>query len=260
MIGDTSLAALLAGTELPHGAVSELRPLAETLAELRARPASDELVGEAETLAAFRNHFGRPHAVHRPPAGKGPLLSRPLLVKAAAAVATVLSFGGIAGAAYAGALPAPVQRLAHHIIGALPPGTPQPALPPSHARSAAPGDSAYGLCTAWAHAKAHGTRKQQAAAFGRLTAAAGGAGKVTTYCATGASPGTSSSQNPQPAPTPHGTGRPSGLPTPHGSGKPSGLPTPDSTGAPTVRPTPHSTGKPSLLPTPHGTSPTAHPG
>ena len=70
MIGDTSLAALLAGTELPPGAVSELRPLAEALAELRARPASDELEGEAETLAAFRNHLGPPHTAHRPPAGK----------------------------------------------------------------------------------------------------------------------------------------------------------------------------------------------
>jgi len=51
MIGDTSLAALLAGTELPPGAVSELRPL-------------------AEALAAFRNHLGPPHTAHRPPAGK----------------------------------------------------------------------------------------------------------------------------------------------------------------------------------------------
>jgi hypothetical protein len=250
MIGDTSLAALLAGTELPPGAAPELRPLAEALAELRARPASDELEGESETLAAFRSQFGAPQTGHRPPARKAPLLSRSLLVKTAAAAATVLSLSGVAAAAYAGALPAPVQRLAHHIIGALPPGTSQPALTPSPARRATRGDRAYGLCTAWAHAKAHGTHKQQAAAFGRLTAAAGGAGKVTAYCATGAPPGTSPSQIPQPAPTPHGTGRPSGLPAPHGSGKPSGLPTPHRTGAPTVRPTPHSTGKPSGLPTP----------
>jgi len=257
MIGDTSLAALLAGTELPPGAVSELRPLAEALAELRARPASDELEGEAETLAAFRSQFGAPHTAHRPPARKVPLLSRPLLVKAAAAAATVLSLSGIAAAAYGGALPAQVQRLAQHIIGAPPPGTPQPALTPPSAHSAAPGDPAYGLCTAWAHAKAHGTRKQQAAAFGRLVAAAGGAGKVTAFCAAATPPGTSRSQKRQPAPTPRGTGRPSGLATPHGSGKPSGLPTPRGTGAPTVRPTPHSTGKPSGLPTPHGTRGTA---
>ena len=249
-IGDTSLAALLAGTELPPGPAPELRPLAEALAELRAQPASDELEGEAETLAAFRSQFGAPRIAHRPPARTPPPRRRLLPVKAAAAAAAVLSLGGIAAAAYAGALPATVQRLAHDIIRAPAPGT-QPALTPSPARPATTGDPAYGLCTAWAHAKAHGTRKQQAAAFGRLAAAAGGAGNVTTYCATAAPPGTSPSQIPQPSPTPHGTGRPTGLPTPHGSGKPSGFPAPHSTGGPTVRPTPHSTGKPSGLPTPH---------
>jgi len=254
MIGDTSLAALLAGTELPPGSGPELRPLAEALAELRAQPASDELEGEAQTLAAFRSQFGAPRTAHRPPARKAPLLSRPLLVKAVAAAATVLSLSGIAAAAYAGALPAPVQRLAQHIIGAPPPGTPQPARAPSLARSAASGDPAYGLCTAWAHAKAHGTRKQQAAAFARLAAAADGAGKVTAYCAVAAPRGAPSSQTVQPAPTPHNAGRPPGLPAPHASGKPSGLPTPHGTGAPTVRPTPHSTGKPSGLPTPTGSA------
>jgi hypothetical protein len=249
-IGDTALAALLAGTELPPGPAPELRPLAEALAELRGQPASDELEGEAETLAAFGNQFGAARLAHRPPPRTPPPRRRLLPVKAAAAAAAVLSLSGIAAAAYAGVLPAPVQRLAHNIIGATPPGTPQPAIRSSSARPATT-DPAYGLCTAWAHAKAHGTRKQQAAAFGRLVAAAGGAGNVTAYCATAAPPGTSPSQLPQPTPTPHGTGRPRGLPTPHGSGKPSGLPTPHSTGGPTVRPTPHSTGNPSGLPTPH---------
>jgi hypothetical protein len=255
-IEDTSLAALLAGAELPTGSAPELRSLAEALAGLRARPASDELQGEAETLAAFRSQSGAPpHTAHRPPARKAPLL-----VKAAAAVATVLSLSGIAAAAYAGALPAPVQRLAHDVIGAPPPGTPQPALTPFSAGPATTGGPGYGLCTAWAYARAHGTRKQQAAAFGRLAAAAGGAGKVTAYCATAAPPGTTPSQMPQPAPAPHGTGRPAGLPAPHGSGKPSVLPTPHPSEGPTVHPTPHATGKPSMLPTPHGTTgPTAHP-
>jgi hypothetical protein len=237
-IGDTTLAALLAGTELPPGPAPELRPLAEALAELRAQPASDELEGEAKTLAAFRNQFGAPRIAHRPPARTPPPLRRRLLpVKAAAAAAAVLSLGGIFTAAYAGALPATVQRLAHHIIGAPTPGT-EPALRPSPARPATAGGPAYGLCTAWAHAKTHGTRKQQAAAFGRLAAAAGGAGNVTTYCATAAPPGTSPSHMRHPVPTPHSTGLPSGLPTPHGSE------------GPTVRPTPRSTGKPSGLPTP----------
>lgn len=250
MIEDTSLAALLAGAQLPPGAGPELRPLAEALAELRARPASDELAGEAETLAAFQNQFGAPRGAHRPPARTLPARWRLRPVKAAAAAA-VLSLGGIATAAYAGALPATVQRFAHNVIGAPGPAS-QSAPAPASARPAISGDPAYGLCTAWAHARAHGTATQRAVAFSKLVTAAGSAGNVTAYCATAAPPGRSPSQAPQPTPAPHATGKPSGLPTPHASGKPTGLPSPHGTGPPTIRPTPHSTGKPSGLPTPHG--------
>jgi hypothetical protein len=258
MIGDTSLAALLAGTDLPPGSPSELRPLAEALTELRAQPAVDELAGEAETLAAFRNQFGAAGLAHQPPT-RTPARRRHLPVKAVAAAAAVLSLGGIATAAYAGALPATVQRLAHDVIGAPAPDT-RPSTGPSPIGPAPTGDPRYGLCTAWAHAKAHGTAKQRAVAFGKLAAAAGGTANVTAYCATAAPPRTSLSQTPQPSPAPHATGRPSALPTPHSTGQPSGLPTPHGTGAPTVRPTPQSTGQPSGLPTPHGTgAPTVRP-
>ena len=252
LIQDASLAALLAGRELPPGSGPELRPLAAALAELRGQPASDELAGEAETLAAFRSQFGAPRAPHQPPAPTPPPRRR-LLVMAAAAAAIVLSLGGIATAAYAGALPAQVQRLAHDIIGAPAPDT-EPAPTPSAAYPATTGDPGYGLCTAWTHAKAHGTAEQRAVAFRRLAAAAGGAGNVTRYCATAAAPGMRHSQMPQPSPAPHSTDKSAGVPVPHASGKPSGLPTPHHTGAPTVQPTPHSTGKPSSLPTPHGSS------
>jgi hypothetical protein len=253
MIADTSLAALLAGTELPVDSAPELRPLAGALAELRGQPASDELEGEAEALAAFQSRFPPPRMAHRPPARIPPPRRRLLPVKAAAAAATVLSLGGIATAAYARALPTAVQRLAHDIIGAPSPDT-QPAITPSSAGSATTGDPAYGLCTAWKRAKAHGTAGQRAVAFSRLAAAAGGAGHVTAYCAAAAPPGMSPSQPPQPAPTPHGTSRPPGLPAPRASGKPTGLPGPYRTGAPTVRPTPHSTGESSGLPTPHSSA------
>lgn len=250
MIGDTSLAALLAGTQLPPGSASELRPLAEALAGLRAQPDSDELTGEAETLAAFRSQFGVAHRpLARTPRRRG------LSVKTAAAAAvTLLSVGGIATAAYAGALPATAQRFAHDIIGAPPPGS-RPVLMPTSARPASTGgDPAYGLCTAWAHAKAHGTAAQRAAAFARLATAAGGAGHVTRYCATAAPPSRPLSQTPQPSPAAHGTASPSGHPRPHASGKPTELPGPHGTAAPTVHPTPHSTGKPSGLPTPRSSS------
>jgi hypothetical protein len=241
MIEDTSLAAMLAGAELPPGSGPELRPLAEALAELRGQPASDELEGEAETLAAFRSQFGAPRTAHRQPAGIPPPRRRLLPVKAAAAAAVVLSFGGVVTAAYAGALPAAAQRFAHDLIGAPPPGA-QPAIRPSLARTGTAGDPAYGLCTAWKHAKAHGTRKQRAAAFGKLAAAAGGAGNVTAYCATAAPPGASASATPHPVPTSRSTGKPTGLPTPHGTGKPTGLPTPRGSGEPGMPPMPHGSG------------------
>jgi hypothetical protein len=257
MIEDASLAALLAGTELPPGSGPELRPLAEALAELRGQPARDELEGEAETLAAFRSQFGSPRTAPRQPVGMAPSRQRLLPVKAAAAAAAIaLSLGGIVTAAYARALPTAVQRFAHDLIGAPPPGA-QPANGPSWARTGTTGDPAYGLCTAWKHAKADGTAEQRAAAFDRLAAAAGGAGNVTAYCATAAPPGASASPTPRPVPTPYASGKPTGLPTPRGSGKPTGLPTPRGSGAPTVRPSPQGSDKPSALPTPHGTSGTA---
>jgi hypothetical protein len=252
VIGDEPLAALLAGAELPPGSGPELRSLAEALAGLRGRAASGELAGEAEALAAFRNQFGAPGTVPRHRARRSSPRFRRLPVRAAAAATvTVLGLGGLATASYAGALPASLQRFAHDVIGAPASGT-RPVMSPSWA---VPGAShrPYGLCVAWAHARAHGTRKQQATAFRELAAAAGGRGNVTAYCATAAHPGTSPPTRPQPDPTPHGHGKPTGLPSPHGTGKPSGLPSPHGHGKPTGLPSPHGTGKPSGLPTPHAT-------
>ena len=252
-IGDASWAALLAGDDLPAGSPPELRPVSETLAALRGGPASDELAGEAAALAAFRAGLGVSSPARRPRRRLAVLSSLPARAAAAATVA-VLSLGGLAAAAFAGALPSPLQTFAHTTFGA-PAAAARTGGSPSPSGPGPAGHAAYGLCTAWAHAKAHGTAGQRAVAFGNLAAAAGGAAKVTTYCATAAPPGTSPSQAPQPAPTPHGTGRPSGLPAPHASGKPTGLPAPHGTGEPTVRPTPHGTGKPTGLPTPRSSGP-----
>jgi hypothetical protein len=265
VIGDEPLAALLAGAELPYGSGPELRSIAEALAGLRGQAASDELAGEAEALAAFRNQFGAPCTAHWHRARQSSPWFRRLPVRAAAAATvTVLGLGGLATASYAGALPASMQRFAHDIIGAPDPDT-RPVMSPSWAGPASARRPSYGLCVAWAHARAHGTRKQQATAFRELAAAAGGRDNVTAYCATAAHPGTSPPTRPQPDPTPGGHGKPtglpsagdhgkpSGLPSPHGHGKPTGLPTPHGTGKPTGLPTPHATGKPSALPTPHST-------
>ena len=51
--GDASLAALLAGAEPAEGLPPGLEPLADAVAALTARPASDELAGEAAALAEF---------------------------------------------------------------------------------------------------------------------------------------------------------------------------------------------------------------
>lgn len=230
VIGDASLAALLAGAELPAGSAPELRSLAEALAGLRGQPGPGELAGEAETLTAFRHQFGAMNAPRRSRARKPPRRFRPRPVRAAAAAAAMaLSLGGIATAAYADALPASLQLLAHDIAGAPAPDH-RPATKPSRAGLATTGHRAYGLCTAWAHAKAQGTHKQTARAFRELAAAAGGRANVSAYCAAVAHPGTSSSHPPEPAPAPERTGKPGGLPVPHRGGRPSGLPSPHGSG------------------------------
>jgi hypothetical protein len=90
-IGDTSLAALLAGPELPAGSPPELQPLSEVLAALAAGPASDELAGEDAALAAFRNRVGVPVPARRP--RRRPTLLSPLLSARTAAAATVAALG-----------------------------------------------------------------------------------------------------------------------------------------------------------------------
>jgi hypothetical protein len=227
-IEDASLAALLAGGELPAGSPPELQPLSDVLAALTAGPASDELAGEAAALAVFRNQAGVPVPAHRSRHRRHPLPASLLSARGVAAAAVAaLSIGGFATAAFAGALPAPAQQFAHHTIGAPAPDRPQPAG--THPRPAAmpagpaaTGPAAFGLCTAWAHAKAHGTGSQQAVAFCNLAAAAGGAANVAAYCAAVPHPGASS------APTSHPTGPPTSHPT--------GPPTIHLTGPPTTHP------------------------
>jgi hypothetical protein len=192
------------------------------------------------------------------------LLASLLTVKAAAAAAAAAAaLGGVAAAAYTGALPAPAQQLAHNAIGAPSPkpshspGTPQdtPTRPgatgPDATGPDATGPAAFGLCTAYTHAKTHGTATQKAVAFRNLAAAAGGAVKIAAYCAAVPHPGSTQSGRPALAPS-HPSGRPtsalahpSGQPISHPTGKPSSLPTSHATGKPSSVPTTHPSGKPS---------------
>ena len=166
-----------------------------------------------------------------------------LRAKAAAAVAVVAVLGGLATAAYADALPAPMQRLAHDTIGAPDAAGSHPDA--HHAKTGTPvgpnaaGKAAFGLCTAFADAKEHGNAAQKAVAFRNLAKAAGGASSVAGYCAAIPHPGASSDPRKSHGrasshAAPHPTGQPTSHPTPHPTGKPSAHP----------HPTPHPTGKP----------------
>jgi hypothetical protein len=235
-MGDASLAALLAEAEPPAGSAPRLQPVADLLAALTAGPAGDELAGEAAALAAFCNRVGVPVPARRSRHRRHPLPASLLSARAAAAAAVAaLGIGGFATAAFAGALPAPAQQFAHHTIGAPSPDRGQPAgTHPSATGTrvgpAATGPAAFGLCTAYAHAKAHGTSNQQAAAFRNLAAAAGGAANVAGYCAGVPHPGASS------APTSHPTGPPATHPTGPPATHPTGPPATHPTGPPATHP------------------------
>jgi hypothetical protein len=245
---DGALEALLTGDLVTDEACAGLQPAAALLAALNAAPQDGELAGHARALAEFRRRGGRPvHA--RRPARRRPRSLTSLTAKAAAAAAVAATaLGGVAAAAYTGALPAPAQQFAHGVIGAPSPqpsdrpATPQPSYRPGTPQATpartdavgpdATGPAASGLCTAYAHAKEHGKASQKAVAFRNLAAAAGGAAKIAAYCTAVPHPGSSQPGQPASAPThpaghpSHPTGKPSSHPTPHQGGRPSHTPTP----------------------------------
>jgi hypothetical protein len=177
--------ALLAGETEPEDAPAGLRPVAEVLAALLAPPDPGEVAGWSRALAAFREAPGTPELTQR--------RSRRLSSRLAAVAAAVLvaAFGGGIGAAYAGMLPAGLQKIAHTVIAApdvrpsrhahgLTSGTPSHPVGPD-----ATGSAANGLCNAYAHANA----SEKSEAFRKLVAAAGGADKVAAYCGSVPHPG-----------------------------------------------------------------------
>jgi hypothetical protein len=131
--GDLSLESLLAGSGPPAGADPELRPVADVLAALSARPAGDELTGLAAARAEFRRHVVLPAQGRHPPRRRPGGLASRLGAKVAAATAlVVMALGGAAAAAYSGVLPSSWQQFAHSVFGA-------PAYRASHHASAGTG-------------------------------------------------------------------------------------------------------------------------
>lgn len=228
-IPDAALAKLLAGSAPPAGSVP-LQHVADLLAALRAAPASDEAGGQAAALAQFRQQVGvSSHPIRSRP--RRPTLLSPLLsVKAAAAAAAaVVGLGGLATAAFAGALPSSAQQFAHDTIGAPSPHPSDSAHTNNQSNSGhsgtavgpnASGPAAFGLCTAYANAKQHGTAAQKAVAFRNVEKAAGGAANVASFCASVPHPGASGASHSGAA-----TSHPSGPPSPHPTGPPSPHPT-----------------------------------
>lgn len=238
-VGDAAYDAVLARTLPPGPAPAGLGAVAEAFAALSTAPVHAEPAAEASALRAFRDTAGLPAEPARSCRRRHPVLTSLLSVKlAAAAAAAAVTLGGAAAAAYTGKLPAPVQNIAHATIGA--PQTPGTHRTPQPAPDAMPGHAAYGLCTAYAHLKAHGNAAQKATAFRKLAAAAGGAAQVKTYCAGVAHPGSPSPHTP----ATHPAGQPSTLPTQaqhtHPGGKPSS--------PPSHAPATHPAGQPTTAP------------
>jgi hypothetical protein len=269
--GAVSAEGLLAGRPVPAGGSAGQQAVARLLA-VASGPASErELAGQAAAVAAFvQVTTGRATGSSRPvrTAARRSLLASVLSARLASAGLAVgaAAIGGLAAAAFAGALPASIQHLAHDAIGApAPPHNGQAASPaaaapsgsPVRSGSAAAGKAGHRLCAAYAAAKAHGSAAVRSAAFKNLATAAGGARDIATFCASVIPPGSPSAH---PSPTSHPTGqpspRPTGQPSPHPTGQPSPHPTGPPSPHPTGPPSPHPTGKPSKHPHPQ---PSKHP-
>lgn len=181
---------LLAGSCVPQEVPTELQPVADLLAALREPPARRDVTRWNEALVAYRETVSQPLTRPMPVHSRSPRARFRLAVISGAALASLLG-GGVA-AAYSGSLPAALQNFAHHAIAApAVSGTRTPAAGRSGhgVGPSASARSAYGLCTAYAHATQHGNAAQRSVALRNLVAAAGGPGKVAAYCAQHQHPG-----------------------------------------------------------------------
>ena len=196
--GDDHLEAMLSGQPLPENADAELHGVNELLVALRAAPVDPvERPGQARALDAYRETFATSDPAHqrrRRPAMLSTLLGAKL---GAALAAGAVGFGGIAVAAAAGVLPDAAQNFAHNTVGVVPAANhgksadhkPSVSTTPTAVGPDATGPAAFGLCTAWSHAKTSGNAAEKSIAFANLKTAAGTQG-VTAYCATVAKPST----------------------------------------------------------------------
>jgi hypothetical protein len=210
-LDEQTVEGLLTGQISPAQAPPGYDQVAALLAATTAEPTPEELAGQSRVLAELRAVTRtRRAAVHARRATRPP--RRRWAGLAAVALVGALVTGGAAMAA-SGNLPVPVRHAARSILGTvggdLEPATPtQPSAAsgpasasttagpkgPQSAGSTAPGSGPQGagpvagperegLCKAFlaSQDKEHG-KKMEAAAFERLTEAAGGESKIPAYC------------------------------------------------------------------------------
>ena len=215
-IEDATLEAMLSGPDVPEDLAAGLQPASDVLAALRARPSGDELAGEVFAMAEFRNRVGVPDPVRRTRPRRRPALLTSLVSAkvAVAAAAIAITLGGVATAAFADVLPAPVQRLAHAAIDA----------PPAHSASHPSGSGAHAGRTGGRRPFRHHPRRH-------------GCWTLKFH--------PSSMTSPHPSWTP--TAHPTGTPKPYKSFMPKPRPTCTPAPRPSGTPGPH----PSLTPKPH---------
>ena len=166
---------------------------------------TDRIPGSGRPGVADRPRSRRPRSIAS--------LRRARLAAAAGAAAIAVLGAGVA-AAYAGSLPAALQKFAHAAIAA--PGvrvssaTPTPEGTGHRVGPSVSDGAAHGLCNAYQHAEEHGTASQRSMAFRNLVHAADGTDKVAAYCASIPHPGSTNppgrrvGQTASPAHTNHG--------------------------------------------------------
>jgi hypothetical protein len=176
-LGEPLLDAILEGRSLPPDAPEELCAVAEMLADLAGPAEPGELAGEAAArlgLARAGSPAGISPVAHRSARRRRSWISVPGGARLGAAlIAAAVGLGG-AAAAYAGALPGPIQNIAHHMFGAPPSHdadlhgpSPGPDRSGPGARPAPrPGKAAKGH----GKAKAHGKSKAKGKAKGHAKA------------------------------------------------------------------------------------------
>jgi hypothetical protein len=170
---------LLATGQPPLDAAAGLLHVADVLAALQAGPSGSELVGKTRAMAEFRGTVGTPRRPRRVLSRRPGVFRARISVKIAAGAAAVAVAASAAAAAYVGALPGPLQKVAHVVIAAPEAGT--GAGRAGGVGLTIPGRAAFGLCTAYRHASTRGASR--AAALRELAKAAGGAGRVRSFCA-----------------------------------------------------------------------------